>query len=139
MHYQRCFLLEGKPMYKGIFWIVDEENLHNNDRYLIKIETDIKGTILDYDLPLNSRNGDNYAHKETWKILPYELSRNKPFNYFPRGRVEIRNGKCTIFLNPSINKEEIVEYLKEQFELNDFDLIRIVADHSNHYKARLGK
>ena len=126
-------------MYKGIFWIVDEENLHNNDRYLIKIKTDRQGTILEYDLPLNSRNGDNYAHKETWKILPYELTRNKLFDYYPRGRVEIRNGKCTIFLNPFINKEKIVEYLKEQFELNDFDSIRIVADHSNHYKARLEK
>lgn len=126
-------------MYKGIFWIVDEENLHNNDRYLIKIKTDRQGTILEYDLPLNSRNGDNYAHKETWKTLPYALTRNKPFNYYPRGRVEIKRSKCTIFLNPSINKPDIIDYLKEQFELNDFGSIRIVADHSNHYKARLGK
>ena len=122
-------------MYKGIFWIVDEENLHNNDRYLIKIETDRKGTILNYDLPLNSRNGDNYAHKVTWGELLYELTRNKPFDYFPRGRVEIRNNKCTIFLNPSISRADIVDYLKEQFELGDFDSIRIVEDHSNHYKT----
>lgn len=126
-------------MYKGIVWAVDEEDPASSERYLVKIETDRQGAILEYDLPLNSRNGDNYAHKETWKALLCELTRNKSFNYYPHGRDEIRNSKCTIFLNPSINREEIVEYLKDQFELNDFGLIRIVADHSNHYKARLGK
>ena len=125
-------------MYRGIFWIVDEEILNNNDKYLIKIKTDFKGTAIDYEYPLNSKNKDNYNHCKTWDNLPFELIRSKPFNYYPRGRIEIKNNKCKIFLNPSLKREEIINYIIDRFELNEIKNIRIIEDHSYHYKA-IGK
>ena len=88
---------------------------------------------------MNSKNGNNYAHKQTWAILPYELTRKKPFDYYPRGRVEIRNGVCRIYLNPNLNKPKIIEYLKEQYELQGFEKLRIIEDRSSHYKSNLFK
>jgi len=126
-------------MYKGIFWITDKENLHHNDKYLIKIKTDRQGTIIDYDLPLNSRNRDNYAHKETWKNLPYELTRNKPFDYYPRGRIEIRKGKCIIYINLLINTDRVISYLIKEFELLTVNDISVINDNSNHYKSNIQK
>ena len=126
-------------MYRGIFWIVDRHDLSKNKEYLFKIKTDKEGTVLEHDLPLNSRNGNNYAHKQTWKELPYVLTRNKSFDYYPRGRVEIRKGKCRIYLNPNINRPEIVEYLINEFEPNDFIQIEVIEDHSNHYKSEMEK
>ncbi len=122
-------------MYRGIFWIVDQNSLYNNRDYLFKIKTDKDGSIIEHELPLNSRKGNNYAHKQTWQILPYALTRNKSFDYYLRGRVEIRNGKCRIDLNPNINQPEIVEYLKNEFELMDFTKIEVMEDHSKHYTS----
>ena len=128
----------GGYMYRGIFWIVDEETLSNNDKYFIKINTDSNGTVIDYEYPLNSKNKDNYNHCKTWNNLPYELTRSKPFNYYPRGRIEIKKNKCKIFLNPSLNKEEIINYIIGKFELKEIKNIKIIEDYSYHYKA-MGK
>lgn len=50
-------------MYKGIFWIVDKEELNNNNEFLIKIETDCTVDIIDYELASEFKKGDNYVHK----------------------------------------------------------------------------
>ena len=42
-------------MYKGIVWVVDEEDPASSERCLVKIKTDSQGTILEHDLPLNSK------------------------------------------------------------------------------------
>ena len=123
-------------MYRGIFWIVDEDNLEDNNRFLFKIKTEINGAILDYDLPLNARNGNNYAHKATWNQLPTKLKHNKSFDYYPRGRVEIKEGLCKIYINPSLNSKKVIDYLIREFELEQFNEIEIIEDYSTHYKAQ---
>ena len=125
-------------MNRGIFWIIDKDDLANNDPYLFKIKTDMDGNVLDHELPLNSRNHNNYAHKATWHSLPFNLTHNKPYNYYPRGRIEIRNGVCKIYLNPELNRQEIVRYLLDEFELQEFDQIKVIEDYSEHYKSHSG-
>lgn len=78
---------------KGIFWIVDRKNLQNNEPYLFCIPVDSVGVpcFLTPIPPLNSKHGGNYNHKMTWETyVPAELRRGKPYDYYPRGRVEIK-------------------------------------------------
>ena len=84
--------------------------------------------------PLNSKYGDNYNHKQTWETyVPAGLRRGKPYNYYPRGRVEIKEkSKAKIFLNPDIATDEIITYIIEKFKLQD-RAVKVVADGSRHY------
>lgn len=102
---------------KGIFWIVDREDLSANEPYLFRIPVDLAGVpiYLTPIPPLNSKHGDNYNHKKTWEeCLTPELRLGKPYNFYPRGRVEIKDTKsATIFLTPDLATEDVIAYLKE--------------------------
>ena len=37
-------------------------------------------------------------------MFPHYITKNKPYNYYPRGRVEIKNGKVSIYMNPVLRK-----------------------------------
>ncbi|MBQ0092792.1 MAG: hypothetical protein KBS45_05650, partial [Clostridiales bacterium] len=57
----------------------------------------------------------------------------KPFNFYPRGRVEIKNGKVTVYLNPSLNTDTIRSLIISEFELADMPDITFKSDGSKHY------
>ena len=102
-------------MLKGPFWIAGEE-------------------ILSYPVEVSTQ--PTPSHRDVWKLVCGEQKR-KPWNYFPRGRVEIRNKKAIIFANP-------VCFLYKNFEIeirNKFDLenaeIIFKADNSAHYQHKL--
>ena len=42
-----------------------------------------------------------------------------PYNYFPRGRVELRHGKAVIYLNPTICTPEMYARIRQAFSLPD--------------------
>ena len=133
---------EDIELYKGIFWITDMENLYNNELFFhILVASD--GTIQNASgLYLNSKGGDNYNHRATWENLESKHTHNKRFDYFPRGRVEIAHGKATIYANPNICTEEILEWIKDKFNLyehNGITAIRMISDNSEHYKCYLDK
>ncbi len=126
-----------QELYKGIFWIVDRKDLENNDPYLFRILSNRNGEVLSYDTEPNSKKGDNYNHEKTWNSLPKELTHNWLYNHFPRGRVEIKNNEARIFLNPLLNEERIIAYIKNRFHLNENTIgsVKILIDNSEHYKA----
>lgn len=37
------------------------------------------------DLGLNAKSGLTYNHEKTWSQLSSKYTRNKPYNYYPRG------------------------------------------------------
>ena len=121
---------------KGIFWIVDRENLKNNELYLFRIPVDPVGIPcpLTPIPPLNSKHGDHYNHKRTGEeYVSSEFRNGKPYDYYPRGRVEIKDkGKAKIFLNPDIATEEIIAYIVEKFRLQHRE-VKAIADGSKHY------
>lgn len=108
-------------MYAGIFWIRDLDDLSKSIVFKIK-----DGLPIDDRCPLNSKNLNNYTHKETWKYF----CSNKPYDYYPRGRVE-KDG--IVYLNPVLNRTDIIDYLKNEFELDD---VLIREDCSTHYKNK---
>ena len=70
----------------------------------------------------------------------FEMNKH-PYDYFPRGRVEIANRCAVIFINPHINQPDIVDEIKLKFGLGNHKItkIRIVEDNSVHYQCLLGR
>lgn len=129
----KLILNEDSELYRGIFWIKDVDNPTNE--LFFKIPTNEYGNS---DGNYNSKNGNTYNHKLTWK----DLHHNKPFNYYPRGRVEIRNGVARIFINPNLNTTEIINLIKKEFNLNihnGIKSVKVFIDNSEHYKCYLDK
>ena len=120
--YESKETIKNKPR-KGIFWLVEKE-------------------IWAFPFDGNhfssgvSKSGDTYVHKKIWKkIKPKNC--NHPYNYYPRGRVEITSkGTVIIYMNPNI-AIEYIPVIMSKFGLTIFP--KIVYDNSNHYKSRFDK
>ena len=110
-------LKEDLQLYKGVFWIVDLDNLCNNRNYCFIIPSDIYGNPISDTDELNAKSGITYNHERLWESLPRKITLGRDFNYFPRGRVEIANQKATVYLNPHINTPEVQDFIKDQFNL----------------------
>ncbi len=79
--------MEGGKFYRGVFWVVD-------------------GALLAYPFIDGvygggvARSGVTYNHKKLWEQL--HGSRGKPYNYYPRGRVDADNkGQPVIYMSPA--------------------------------------
>ena len=134
-------LMEDSQLYKGIFWIKDLEDIDFNQLYF-QIPVDMDGNIDDeFDrMRLNSKNNDNYNHKLVWDSLPSKETDAKSFDYYPRGRVEISNGKVIIYANPNICTDSVVDWIVKRFNLtshNGIKSVRIIPDYSVHYRCYL--
>ena len=120
-------------LYKGVFWITEAQS----EQYFFRIPCNSMGDITGAtEYPLCSKNGNNYNHKILWSLLSKSFTGNKPFDYFPRGRVEIRNAKATVYLNPDINTDELQSCIISIFGLlkeNGIKTVRFVSDGSSHY------
>ena len=135
-------LTEDKDLYRGIFWIKDIDNISNSQLYF-QIPCNSNGDI-DTDFRINdnwsSLGSDNYNHKNLWNSLDKKYTNNKPYNYYPRGRVEISRGIATIYCSPYIANEELKNWVINKFNLishNGIKKVRIIADGSDHYKCYL--
>ena len=69
----------GVTAKRGLFWYVDGELLY----------FPVSGAEVD-------TVGNN--HRRFWKTLPHSLTGGMSYNYFPRGRVELRHGKALVYL-----------------------------------------
>lgn len=116
-------------IYKGIFWLIEGE------LYTKKLECDKSGNVIGDGSGLNSKSGDNFNHRLTWEGLPKNVTHGKEYNYYPRGRVEIKGGKAVIYLNPALNSEEMLAELTRLFGLDELGFVRVKNDGSRHYRA----
>ena len=105
---------------KGVFWVIGGE--------LLAFPFD--GTYSEG----TSKSGDTYNHKKLWEsVCPKGC--NKPYNYFPRGRVEItRLKKVIIYMSPHISPNFLPE-IQRKFDIDDMP--RIIFDRSQHYRCWL--
>ena len=133
-------LQEDSNLYKGIFWIVDESDPYNNSSYCFKIDSDPSGDALALDDIGIAKSGSTYNHQLVWSQLPRSLTHGKPYNYYPRGRVELHNGVAKIFLNGNINCGDVITFLKHEFNLtthNGIKKVQVIEDNSSHYLCYL--
>lgn len=105
--------------HKGIFWLIEDWLL------TFPFEKDKFQTAV-------AKSGDTYVHKYLWK----EISKSKiPYNFYPRGRVEIN--KCEqaiVYMNPNIVPDYVGQIIKN-FGLREYP--RIIYDNSIHYRCYL--
>lgn len=79
-----------------------------------------------------AKSGNTFNHKKLWEELSVS---SKPYNYYPRGRVDVNNrGRVSIHLNPCINLDEIIAGIKAAFDIQEKDY-RVCLDYSEHYKC----
>lgn len=122
-------------MKKGIFWVTD----HNSEKpqlITVSVECSASG-YSDSPVSYSSKSGDNFNHKIEWQRLDRIVTNGLPYNYYPRGRVEIKNGKAIIYMNPDINKENVIEEIIASFDLkkpNELQSVTIKSDGSKHYQ-----
>lgn len=134
------FLEETGEMAKGIFWFTcsfTEENecdFSETELIALPIPCDSNGHPAE-TWQFNSKNGTSFTHKATWRQLVHSRKdlRKFPWNYFPRGRVEIRNHKAMIFVNPNIIKcDSYQQRIIEEFHLRNIK-VKVLVDNSVHY------
>jgi len=106
---------------KGVFWLI------NNELHSFPFAADYPEGV--------AKSGDTYNHKKLWQSVKPRECGNKPYNYYPRGRVDISNrGEVIIYMNPNID-ESFVADIKADFGLTSDVTIRY--DCSEHYKCYL--
>ena len=107
---------------RGVFWLIDDELL-----------------ICPYDEDATigvAKSGDNYNHRLLWEYVKPRKC-NKPFDYYPRGRVEMSNkGNPVIYMNPNIGNEYIPVII-EKFGLSEEP--KVHYDGSEHYKSYIDR
>ena len=107
---------------RGVFWLIDDSI------YAVPYEKNAVEGI--------SKTGNNYNHKLLWEhVKPKKC--NKPYDYYPRGRVEITaKGKPLVYMNPNIGDEYLAEIMEK------FDMVvtpKVHYDGSEHYKCHLDR
>ena len=103
---------------EGIFWIPDPKCLKHNDPYLcfLPLNENEKAEILKSE---GTPEGTNFDFAEKWKRLGADLVKDKKFNEYPHGKVEIQDKIARVYLPVSLNTERIRKYLIKQYELVD--------------------
>ena len=123
---------------RGIFWIKDIERM---DSVVVKAECNSNGFFAEIpEFNLLAKSGTEFNHQSTWSTLSKRKTDNKPYNYYPRGRVEIRNSKAVIYANGNIADEKLLKWAIYEFNLtkeNGIEKVEIKVDMSNHYLCYL--
>ena len=118
---KRLKKIECASQSKGIFWYTDDGLL-----------------AFPYDPNEHtsglSKNGLTYTHKKLWPYIAGKYKKH-PYNYFPRGRVEIDNkGRSVIYMNPNV-PESVLPDIRVEFGIRDEEIVKY--DNSNHYRCYL--
>ena len=90
-------------------------------------------SILAYTVPNETQCPQ--SHKEAWPVISANTKwRSKPWNYYPRGRIDPRKHSILIFTNPYITQCPGFEMMiRQAFGISDDAPIRIIVDNSVHY------
>ena len=116
---------------RGVFWVTDIEKA---ELIIAAAECDTEGRFITLPAPeMLADSGCEFNHKRVWEAL----KRRESYNFYPRGRVQIRRGKAVIYCNPVLCREGIIGRVTAAFGLcagNRIRSVRVVADGSEHYK-----
>lgn len=110
----------AKEPSRGVFWLIDDEI--------------VAFPFIDDSTIGVAKSGVTYNHKLLWEDVKPKGCK-KPYNYYPRGRVDFTNkGQPVVYMNPNID-EDYISDIKVNFGLRSEPVIRY--DSSQHYKCHL--
>ena len=126
-------------LYRGVFWVTDTE-LSEDSIIDVKIACTRDGRLTDADSDTQAEHlQKEINHKKIWAQLPHKVTLGKPFDYYPRGRVEVRKGgSVLIFCSPYICTDKLKEAISNLFgltEQNGIKGVTLKADGSAHYRC----
>lgn len=102
--------------YSGPFWIEcnSVKDMLHGDFHLIstRYPTDYHGRIIDNSIK-SSR-----THKNVWRAT----SSDKPYDYYPRGRVAIYDGTAYIHIHHLCNTPRIIDAIIKEYEIQKLDI-----------------
>ena len=105
---------------RGVFWIIEDE---------LRAYPFEEGAEVGV-----ARAGNTFNHRLLWEYVK-PRKRKKPFDYYPRGRVDYDgHGRPVIYMGFHVD-EEYVEQIKQVFELTEEPVIKY--DGSDHYRCYL--
>lgn len=105
---------------RGVFWVMDGKLL------AFPFCEDNQAGI--------AKSGKTYNHKKLWEVVRPKGCR-KPFDYYPRGRVEMSKLGVPILYMSTHVEESIIPAIKAAFNLGRDPVVRY--DHSIHYRCHL--
>ena len=106
---------EDDYYYKGAFWVIADSvpDILTN-KFTIdgsKILCSYKGKL---DRTRETRK--NETHESVWNEISSKYG-NVPYNYYPRGRVEVYNGVAYININSILNNPNIIDKIRHIYEI----------------------
>lgn len=105
---------------RGVFWVADGRLLAFPFQ-----EGDPVGT---------AKSGQTYNHQKLWEAVRPKGCK-KPFDYYPRGRVELsRSGGGVLYMSPHV-PESLLPEIRAAFGLGSDPIVHY--DHSVHYRCHL--
>ncbi len=122
-------------MKKGIFWYVSGGE-DGPGLVTVSVKCSPDGTALE-PCGYSSKSGDGFNHRAEWTKMGRDVTGGHPFDHYPRGRVEIRNGKATVYLSPYFMENGLFGLIYKEFGLDEPGALKSVAlkaDGSRHYR-----
>lgn len=125
---------EDDLYYKGSFWIIADsypDILRGNFKLIgEKIPVTFNG-----ELQRNNPDKKNQTHQALWRDKYSKYFPDKPYNYFPRGRVEVYKGVAYVNIHSRCNTPAVVNSIIDNYNLGNLDLDLTCNDISqgSHY------
>ena len=123
-------------LYKGLFW------WNGSELITVKVHCLSTGAPA-FSVRFFGKKDFVASHLQEWARLKKagdpRVKGIQNYNDLPRGRVEIRDFKAIIYLNPVLNQSKIVSKILNEFGLNEeiqgLRGIRVINDLSSHYRV----
>jgi len=107
-------------MKKGLFWFYNFDD-----------------SLFTYAVP--SDNDESLSFENCWEKVSGPLALAHTHKFLPRGRVTITEGKAYIYLTPEIDRDEIKELIRNEFDINNSIEAFFIPDESEEYACVFAK
>lgn len=107
-----------KTAYKGVFWIKEKSEVVA--AIIPCFPSGVVPSRYNWIESAITRKGDSYTFRGAWRMIDDSITERHSFSYYPRGLVNIKDGRATIYCVPSIFDDTHIEAVKKAFSLNPY-------------------